>query len=153
MEVIGVFIWLVISIIIGVISKDRGHTFITGFFISLLLSPLLALIIIYVMKNKKQLQDDKIVFTNTYKCKWCEFGTNQYSDFCPNCAKNINGKTMKQHYDETGIKYQNNATIKYVAGALFKCKWCDFQSQHHSEYCTNCGKNIAGKTQKELLDL
>ncbi|MFT6963914.1 MAG: cytochrome c-type biogenesis protein CcmH/NrfG [Flammeovirgaceae bacterium] len=51
--------WFVFSIIVGFIAMDRKIGFWGAFFLSLLLSPIIGLIITLVSKNKKEAQQNK----------------------------------------------------------------------------------------------
>jgi len=53
MEVnVFLFVWFLLSVIIGLLSYKRGNTFYKGFLISSLLSPLIGLIIVLITKKK-----------------------------------------------------------------------------------------------------
>ena len=47
-----IILWIVFSILIGMVGKDRNIGFAGAFFLSLLLSPLIGLIIALVSKQK-----------------------------------------------------------------------------------------------------
>ena len=86
-------LWITVSILIGVWSNNKSNSFATGFFISLLLSPIVG--IIYVVASKPK-----------YKCEYCGHEASQRFDFCPICGKNKMGKTLDQLKEE----YQQRST-------------------------------------------
>ena len=49
----AVFMWIIFSVIVGFIGKSRKIGFAAAFFLSLLLSPLIGIIITLVSKNKE----------------------------------------------------------------------------------------------------
>lgn len=48
---LGVIGWILLSILGGVLTKNKGHGFAMGFFLSLFLSPLIGLVIGAVIKK------------------------------------------------------------------------------------------------------
>lgn len=45
--------WLILSALLGLWNQKRGNGFLTGFLISLLLSPLIGLLMVIITKPKK----------------------------------------------------------------------------------------------------
>ncbi|MBA3683218.1 MAG: hypothetical protein H0W73_18940 [Bacteroidetes bacterium] len=57
-----------------------------------------------------------------YKCKYCSFTDNKYTEYCPACNKNIRGNLRE-----------------------FKCNYCFNTSNFYFDYCPKCSKNDKGK--------
>lgn len=82
------FAWLILSLVVGALSRNRGHSFIAGTLFALVLSPLIAGIIVLVRRpntaklearavkaglSKKCPQCAEVVRAEAVKCKHCGF--------------------------------------------------------------------------------
>ena len=72
MEYVIILIWIILSLVIGNWSQNKGHGFAAGFFLSLLLSPLIGLIIVGVTKpNQKVIEQAALETGEMRKCPYC----------------------------------------------------------------------------------
>jgi len=55
----GIFFWLVFSVLVGCYWMSKGRSFVGGFLLSMLLSPIIGLIIGAILKSDTERYDDK----------------------------------------------------------------------------------------------
>lgn len=96
------FVWIFLALIVGAIGKNKTIGFAGGFFLSILLSPLIGLIIVLVSKNKILVVETKVIR-------------------CDGCRKVIKGeyiritpKGMKDIYDYCNIECRNEYHPNYM---------------------------------------
>ncbi|MEO8466275.1 MAG: zinc ribbon domain-containing protein [Gammaproteobacteria bacterium] len=67
-----VLIYVLLALIVGAFSRSKGHSFIAGFFFSLLLSPLIAGLIVAVRApNRAKLESRQVTGGEMKKCPAC----------------------------------------------------------------------------------
>jgi len=86
-----IIIWIFLSFIVAVAGDKKKIGYWGTFFLSLILSPLIGLIIALVSSDKgPQAPSPK-------KCKHCGFDDKIGSQFCPGCGKDNSGKTQEDY--------------------------------------------------------
>jgi hypothetical protein len=55
-----VFFWIVLSLLVGALSRVKGHGFFFGFFTSIILSPLIVGLIVLIMGESKTRKAERI---------------------------------------------------------------------------------------------
>ena len=83
--------WLIFAALVGLWSSNKLGSFAKGFFVSLLLSPVIG--ILYVIASRSH-----------YICQHCGYESSASFDFCPICGKNKFGRTL----DEMRSNYYTN---------------------------------------------
>ena len=95
----GVIIfWLIFSLIVGAIGNDRKIGFAGGFFLSILLSPLIGLIIVLVSDKKNRAQETKNSLSAKAVGKGNE-GKYQEAIDLMHQSLQINGNDPNSHYN------------------------------------------------------
>jgi hypothetical protein len=79
---LGVILWIGLCFLVAKIGANRNIGYWGAFFLSLLLSPLIGIIFVFLSDEIK----------NEYRCKYCGFTSSVNSDFCPACGKDSTGK-------------------------------------------------------------
>lgn len=65
-------LWTLLSLVVGAFSRAKGHSFIAGFFFSMLLSPLIAGLIVAVRApNTAKVEERSISGGEMRKCPAC----------------------------------------------------------------------------------
>lgn len=65
-------VWLILSLLVGVFSRNRGHSFLAGFVFAVILSPLIAFLIVLVRKpNAAALENRSVAAGASKKCPTC----------------------------------------------------------------------------------
>lgn len=83
-------IWIVLSLVIGYVWKERGHDPAAGFFVSLLLSPVIGLIVGIVMSPKKEvLERRSLAAGEGRKCPFCAEVVKREAVVCRFCGKDL----------------------------------------------------------------
>ncbi len=78
-------IYVLLAFVVGAFSSSRGHSFLAGFFFSLLLSPLIAGLIVAVRKPNAAMQERKAIHSGEVKK-------------CPDCAELVRAEAAKCRY-------------------------------------------------------
>lgn len=78
-------IYLIASLIVGLIGTARKCGFFLAFLVSLFASPIIGMLFIIVSPAKPE---PSLIW---YKCKWCGFRSQKNSTHCPKCGLADNG--------------------------------------------------------------
>ena len=82
----GIIGWLFISIIIGAINHNRGNSFIVGFLLSLILSPIVgSIVILLTRKDIEKLEWREIYYDRAKRCSECAEIVNIKAKVCKYC--------------------------------------------------------------------
>lgn len=76
--------WFILSILVAVYANNKGQSGILTFIVSMMLSPLIAFIIVFVSKDKTKI-----------KCYNCGQNIDKYAKVCPFCNKQNENKIIK----------------------------------------------------------
>lgn len=83
-------VWIVASLAVGYWNSTRGHSFLAGFFFSLLLSPVIAALIIAVRKpNTKKQEERAISDGDLRKCPACAELVKREAIKCKHCGSDL----------------------------------------------------------------
>lgn len=91
---IVIIIWIVLCFVIASIGSKKNIGYWGTFFLSLLLSPLIGLIIALASSDLPQPVKE-------FKCKHCGFISKVNSHFCPGCDKDDKGLTKEDYKTKT----------------------------------------------------
>lgn len=82
-------IWLIFCFIVGAVGSGKAIGYWKVFFISLLCSPFIGLII--------ALCSTSIPDAKTYKCNNCQYRSTHFAYYCPRCGKDNEGQTLAEN--------------------------------------------------------
>lgn len=85
-----VLIWVTLSVVVGVFSSSKGHSFFGGFVFSLLLSPVIAGLIVAIRKpNVAQQEAAALSEGDVRKCPFCAELVKREAVKCKHCGSQI----------------------------------------------------------------
>jgi hypothetical protein len=93
---LGVILWIGLCFLVAKIGANRNIGYWGAFFLSLLFSPLIGIVFVFLSHEIK----------NEYRCKYCGFTSSVNSDFCPACGKDSTGKD-KDAYKTISKSYED----------------------------------------------
>lgn len=105
---LGVILWIGLCFLVAKIGANRNIGYWGAFFLSLLLSPLIGIIFVFLSDEIK----------NEYRCRYCGFTSSVNSDFCPACGKDSTGKD-KEAYKTIS---KSNENIDFFPPAILEDK-------------------------------
>lgn len=83
-------LWLFLCLIVSLAGTNKPIGYWKVFFISLVLSPLIGLIIALCSSDFKSPNP-------IYKCNHCGYRTEMFSYYCPRCGKDNDGYTIEEN--------------------------------------------------------
>lgn len=98
-----IILWIVFSILVGLMGEKRSIGFGGALLLSLILSPLAGFII-------TACSGTKVVAVVKYKCKHCDYVMMQRCAYCERCMRDTDGFTVEQNKE----RYADPETVKQI---------------------------------------
>ncbi len=85
-NMIGIVIWLVLAIMVGVFASNKGRSGIGFFLLAVILSPLIGIIIAVLVSPNQQVMDSKALDSGSMKkCPSCAELVKKEASMCKHC--------------------------------------------------------------------
>ena len=82
--------WIIFSCIAGAIARNKGNSFAGAFFVSILLSPLIGILIALVQKpNNAAIEKEQLGSGTMKKCPYCAEIVKREATVCKHCGRSI----------------------------------------------------------------
>ncbi|MEZ9862479.1 hypothetical protein [Vibrio breoganii] len=89
----GIILWVILSIVVGFIASGRGRSGFGYFFLSLIITPLLTLVILLVIgTNEKKIEEDQLSSGTFKKCSDCAELVKIEAKVCKHCGATFTTK-------------------------------------------------------------
>jgi hypothetical protein len=139
--IMAIMTWGILSLIVAYVAGQRGRGPSEFFFLSLIISPLLAFLILIALPIKNPDEEKKV------KCPHCHGLIDQNVECCMHCRRDIVWAVTRMDFPKPEVIVQPPEPAKFAEfeGTIIECLKCrKMYSQHgndHSLYppCTHCG--------------
>ncbi|MFC1234438.1 hypothetical protein [Vibrio sp. F74] len=85
-----VIMWLVFAVLVGVYASNKGRSGVGLFFVSLILSPIIGLIIALIMSpNQDKVEQSSIASGDMKKCPLCAELVRSEASVCKHCSAEL----------------------------------------------------------------
>jgi RNA polymerase subunit RPABC4/transcription elongation factor Spt4 len=144
---------LLLAVIFAIVGEYRkiGGTWL--FLISLLLSPIVALIVFLVSPTLPEDKTEEIL-GDVYACVNCKFEYHHNAEFCPVCSMDDNGwkeEDYKENLTDQELELLLKEYKRYRNIPRFKCSSCSIISLKQYLFCPSCSKDSKGNTKEFYL--
>lgn len=86
-----VVLWLVFSILVGLVASSKGRSGLMFFFVSIIFSPLIGLIIVFVLPKNNEIIDERAIENGNMKvCPNCAELVKKEAGLCKHCQSDLN---------------------------------------------------------------
>lgn len=93
--IILALVWIPLSLMVGSITHQNGHSSFVGFGVSLIFSPLIGLLMaIGLGKNHAALEEREIKRGAKMRCLWCSEAVYRTATVCPHCRNCPQGENQ-----------------------------------------------------------
>ena len=96
-----VFLYLILCVVAGNISKEKSGSFASGFWIALLFSPILG--ILFALLNDNKLHKSEVTVKTESRERTRSEVRNKIE--CPNCLEEIDSVSVECRYCKASLKY------------------------------------------------